>query len=82
MICKGALRGEYGPGEVGRADTFLRMRYARLSRVRKVLGCAPEDVDIPYDASTFVEDDEYLILDLVLNWVSRTSRSKDGPDCR
>ena len=25
---------------------------------------------MPYDASTFVEDDEYLILDLVLNWAS------------
>lgn len=45
------------------------MRFARLSRVRQLLGCAPEDVDIPYDVSTFVEDDEYLILDLVLNWV-------------
>ena len=46
------------------------MRFARLSRIRTVLGCPPGEVDIPYDAGTFVEDEGYLILDLVLNWVS------------
>ena len=49
---------------------FYRMRFARLSRIRTILGCPPEDNTIPHDASTFVEDDEYLVLDLVLNWVS------------
>lgn len=48
----------------------LRVRFARLSRIRVILGCPKEEVDLPYDASTFVEDDEYLILDVVLNWVS------------
>ncbi|RXK35270.1 hypothetical protein M231_07468 [Tremella mesenterica] len=50
--------------------SVTRMRFARLSRIRTILGCPPEEVDVPYDAEVFVEDDEYLILDLVLNWVA------------
>ncbi|KAK4688302.1 hypothetical protein P7C73_g1812, partial [Tremellales sp. Uapishka_1] len=50
--------------------SVTRVRFARLSRIRAILGCPPEDLDIAYDASMFVEDDEYLILDIVLNWVA------------
>jgi hypothetical protein len=50
--------------------TRLRVRFARLSCIRKILGSKPEDLELPFDASSFTEDDEYLILDLVLNWVS------------
>jgi hypothetical protein len=46
------------------------MRFARLSRIRVILGCLPDEVHVIPDADTFVEDEEYLILDLVLNWVS------------
>lgn len=59
----------------------LRVRFARLSRIRTILGCPPEDEDIPSDAYKFVEDDEYLILDLSLHWVS-IARGVVGPsDC-
>jgi len=47
----------------------FRVRFARLSRIRTQLGCPPEDEDIPSDAYKFVEDDEYLIVDLSLHWV-------------
>lgn len=47
----------------------LRVRFARLSCIRKILGSKPEDLEMPFDASSFTEDEEYLILDLVLNWV-------------
>lgn len=46
-----------------------RVRFARLSWIRKILGGRPDEVEQPYDAATYVEDDEYLILDIVLNWV-------------
>ena len=55
---------------------FHRVRFARLTWIRKHLGGKPEELEPPYDASTFVEDDEYLILDLVLNWVSKSSISQ------
>jgi len=35
-----------------------------------ILGAKPEDLEIPEDTLAVVEDDDYLILDLVLNWVS------------
>lgn len=50
--------------------SVTRVRFARLSRIRTILGCRPEENDFPYDAATFVEDDEYLVLDLVLNWAA------------
>ncbi|WVQ80147.1 hypothetical protein IAT38_002252 [Cryptococcus sp. DSM 104549] len=50
--------------------SVTRVRFARLSRIRTLLGCPPEENEFPTDAETFVEDDEYLILDLVLNWVA------------
>lgn len=46
------------------------MRFARLSQIRTLLGCPPEENEIPADADAIVEDNEYIILDLVLNWVS------------
>lgn len=49
------------------------MRFARLSRVRAILGAKPEDMEIPSFVDMVVEDDEYLVLDLVLNWVSTSS---------
>lgn len=48
-----------------------RMRFARLSHIRAVLGCPPQDNTVPVSVQTVVEDEDYLILDLVLNWVSR-----------
>ncbi|KAK6910787.1 hypothetical protein I203_104820 [Kwoniella mangroviensis CBS 8507] len=50
--------------------SVTRVRFARLSRIRTILGCPPEENDFPEDAEKFAEDDEYLILDLVLNWVA------------
>ncbi|WWC90603.1 uncharacterized protein L201_005539 [Kwoniella dendrophila CBS 6074] len=50
--------------------SVTRVRFARLSRIRTILGCPPEENDFPDDAEKFAEDDEYLILDLVLNWVA------------
>jgi hypothetical protein len=50
-----------------------RVRFARLSRIRTILGCPPEDEDIPTDAYKFVEDDEYLIVDLSIHWVNTCS---------
>ncbi|WVW85505.1 hypothetical protein I302_107543 [Kwoniella bestiolae CBS 10118] len=50
--------------------SVTRVRFARLSRIRTILGCPPEENDFPADADKFAEDDEYLILDLVLNWVA------------
>lgn len=36
-----------------------------------ILGCPPEDIEYPeFEWSKLVVDDEYLVLDLVLNWVS------------
>ncbi|WWC63411.1 uncharacterized protein I303_106012 [Kwoniella dejecticola CBS 10117] len=50
--------------------SVTRVRFARLSRIRTILGCPPEENEFPIDADKFAEDDEYLILDLVLNWVA------------
>ncbi|KAJ9117596.1 hypothetical protein QFC22_004446 [Naganishia vaughanmartiniae] len=44
------------------------VRFARLSRIRTILGCPPEEDDIPADAHKFVEDGEYLALDLSIHW--------------
>lgn len=73
MTCKVALRGECSTAVPIRLRTeWYRVRFARLSRLRTILGASPEENDIPFDANTFVEDDEYLVLDLVLNWASST----------
>jgi hypothetical protein len=58
-----------------------RVRFARLSRIRTILGCPPEDEDIPSDAYKFVEDDEYLIVDLSLHWVSAAFISLSAGPC-
>ncbi|OWZ37758.1 hypothetical protein C356_04532 [Cryptococcus neoformans c45] len=50
--------------------SVTRVRFARLSQIRTLLGCPPEENEIPADADVVVEDDEYIILDLVLNWVA------------
>ena len=50
---------------------IIRVRFARLSRLKIILGCAPDEIEYPeFDWRNLVEDDEYLVLDLVLNWVS------------
>ncbi len=46
------------------------MRFARLSRIRAILGCPPQENRVPADLARVVEDDDYVIIDLVLNWVS------------
>ncbi|ORX38454.1 hypothetical protein BD324DRAFT_358459 [Kockovaella imperatae] len=50
--------------------SVTRVRFARLGQIRRLLGASEDDIEKPFDAQTFVEDDEYLILDLVLNWVA------------
>ncbi|ORY35717.1 hypothetical protein BCR39DRAFT_511725 [Naematelia encephala] len=50
--------------------SVTRIRFARLSRIRSILGAPQGEIEYPYDAAAYVEDDEYLIIDLVLNWVS------------
>jgi hypothetical protein len=50
------------------ADIY-RVRYARLSRIRSLLGCPAEDIDVPAEMEKIAEDKDFLILDLVLNWV-------------
>lgn len=51
-----------------------RVRFARLSWIRKILGGTPDEIGTVFDAGLFAEDDQYLILDVVLNWVRQ-----DGP---
>ncbi|KAG7528115.1 hypothetical protein FFLO_06407 [Filobasidium floriforme] len=64
-----ARRDLYSSTRVNNLEgSVTRVRFARLSRIRTILGCPPEDEDIPSDAYKFVEDDEYLILDLSLHW--------------
>ena len=64
MLSKGVL---LGGSMYGRAN--CRIRFARLTQIRRLLGAKEDELEPPFDASTFVVDDEYLILDLVLNWV-------------
>lgn len=54
-------------------STHISVRFARLSHIRRLLGGKPEEVEVPFDGSKFAEDDEYLILDIVINWVSLCS---------
>lgn len=49
------------------------MRFARLSHIRTILGASAGENAVPPDLAAVSEDDEWLILDLVLNWVSGTS---------
>ncbi|WVN86251.1 uncharacterized protein L203_101412 [Cryptococcus depauperatus CBS 7841] len=50
--------------------SVTRVRYARLSRIRTLMGCPPEENEFPFDAEQYVEDDEYIVEDLVLNWAA------------
>ena len=54
-----------------------RVRFARLSRIKIILGCAPEEMDLPDQIHLVVEDDDYLILDVVINWVCHSLDVKD-----
>jgi hypothetical protein len=49
---------------------YSRLRFSRLSRIRKLLGGKPDEIEVPADASKYVEDDDYLIVDFSLSWVS------------
>lgn len=51
------------------ADTHS-MRFSRLSRIRQMCGAQPSDIPLPPDINAVTEDSDYLIIDLVLNWVS------------
>lgn len=44
------------------------MRYARLSRIRSILGC--KDPEPFPDAELVTVDDHYIACDVVINWVS------------
>ncbi|CAE6505131.1 unnamed protein product [Rhizoctonia solani] len=48
--------------------SVTRVRYARLSRIREILGCNAPD---PFpDADLVTVDDHYIVCDVVINWVS------------
>ncbi|KAJ1307638.1 hypothetical protein OPQ81_001732 [Rhizoctonia solani] len=48
--------------------SVTRVRYARLSRIRAILGCNAPD---PFpDAHLVTVDDHYIACDVVINWVS------------
>ncbi|KAG8680877.1 hypothetical protein FRC08_015986, partial [Ceratobasidium sp. 394] len=48
--------------------SVTRVRYARLSRIRAILGCAAPE---PFpDAHIVTEDEHYIACDVVINWVS------------
>ncbi|CAE6461651.1 unnamed protein product [Rhizoctonia solani] len=48
--------------------SVTRVRYARLSRIREILGCNAPD---PFpDADLVTVDDHYIACDVVINWVS------------
>ncbi|GAB1525103.1 hypothetical protein RhiTH_008260 [Rhizoctonia solani] len=48
--------------------SVTRVRYARLSRIRAILGCNAPD---PFpDADLVTVDDHYIACDVVINWVS------------
>ncbi|KDN44198.1 hypothetical protein RSAG8_05671, partial [Rhizoctonia solani AG-8 WAC10335] len=48
--------------------SVTRVRYARLSRIREILGCNTPDT-FP-DAELVTVDDHYIACDVVINWVS------------
>lgn len=50
--------------------SVTRVRFARLSRIKIILGCPPEEMDLPDAVQKVVEDDEYLVLDIVINWAA------------
>jgi hypothetical protein len=50
--------------------SVTRMRFSRLSRIRQMCGAQPSDIPLPPDINAVTEDSDYLIIDLVLNWVS------------
>ncbi|WOO77249.1 Biofilm regulator 1 [Vanrija pseudolonga] len=50
--------------------SVTRMRFARLSHIRTILGATAGENAVPPDLAAVSEDDEWLILDLVLNWVA------------
>ncbi|GFZ50895.1 hypothetical protein JCM24511_08653 [Saitozyma sp. JCM 24511] len=50
--------------------SVTRVRFARLSRLRVMLGAPPDEVERPRDASKVVEDDEWMVIDVVLNWIA------------
>ncbi|BEI86371.1 hypothetical protein CcaverHIS002_0606580 [Cutaneotrichosporon cavernicola] len=50
--------------------SVTRMRFSRLSRIRQMCGAQPGDIVLPPDMDTVTEDSDYLIIDLVLNWVA------------
>jgi hypothetical protein len=66
MIILGASRGNFL--FLCRADD--RLRFTRLTRIKTLLGGTPEEMYYPPDASKYVEDDDYLVVDFSLNWVS------------
>ena len=49
----------------------MRASLRAASPKGRLLGAKESELEPPFDASTFVVDDEYLILDLVLNWVGQ-----------
>lgn len=69
MICREVSQGEHSVWCRLSYQLIPRVRFARLSWIRKILGGAPEDIAPVFDAALFAEDDQYLILDVVLNWV-------------
>ncbi|WVQ72101.1 hypothetical protein IAR50_001646 [Cryptococcus sp. DSM 104548] len=50
--------------------SVTRVRFARMSRIRTILGCLPEENEFPEGMDQCFEDDMYIIEDVVLNWVA------------
>ncbi|ODO11145.1 hypothetical protein I350_01748 [Cryptococcus amylolentus CBS 6273] len=48
--------------------SVTRVRFARMSRIRTILGCLPEENEFPEGMDEVFEDDMYIIEDVVLNW--------------
>lgn len=62
--------GRCGRSARGRSADQDRMRFPRLSRVRTMLGAQPQEVSRPPELEKIMENAEYLVIDLVLNWVA------------
>ena len=67
------------------ARAHTRVRFSRLTWIRRILGGTSDEIQPIHDAEKFALNDQYLILDLVVNWVSwacRRSEARTLPDDR
>ncbi|KAL8276219.1 hypothetical protein RQP46_011380 [Phenoliferia psychrophenolica] len=74
------LVSERGPGSGGVESggvfgSVTRCRYSRVSRIRKLLGCA--DPPVAPNASQYAYDADYLELQITTSWIGGPASSKD-----